>query len=99
VDVGARGVRKQGVKMHTQRLLSILAMALLTSAGPTWAQDKGTGKPPPAKQSAPSESTDAPGHDAQAGKPETGEKTKGSSDGKKSTGGKKTGTVPTTSPK
>jgi hypothetical protein len=38
---------------------------------------QGEGKQPPAKQSAPSESTDAPGHDAQSGKPETAEKKTG----------------------
>jgi hypothetical protein len=36
------------------------------------AQDEG--KQSPAKQSAPSESNDTPGHDVQTGKPETAEK-------------------------
>jgi PRC-barrel domain len=59
--------------MRTLQVLSIFAAALIASAGFPAAQDKGMGDQPPAKQSAPSESTDAPGHDAQSGKPETAE--------------------------
>jgi hypothetical protein len=61
-------------KMRTLQVPSIFAAALIASAGITAAQEKGMGDQPPAKQSAPSESTDAPGHDAQSGKPETAEK-------------------------
>jgi hypothetical protein len=56
---------------------SIFAAALIASAGIPAAQDKGMGDQPPAKQSAPSESQDAPGHDAQSGKPETADKPNG----------------------
>lgn len=52
--------------------LSIIAAVLLATTGVALAQ--GDAKQPPAKQSAPSESSHAPGHDAQTGKPETGEK-------------------------
>lgn len=54
-------------------LLLILALSVLAAASPGVAQDK-LKEQPPAKQSAPSESADAPGHDAQTGKPETAEK-------------------------
>jgi hypothetical protein len=60
--------------MRTLQLPSILAAVLIASAGISAAQDKGMGDQPPAKQSAPSESQDTPGHDAQSGKPETAEK-------------------------
>jgi len=58
--------------MNAKCFLSILAAWLIASAGLAFAQSES--KQPPAKQSAPSDSTDAPGHDAQTGKPETGEK-------------------------
>jgi hypothetical protein len=50
----------------------IFALSLMASAGLALAQFEG--KQPPAKQSAPSETPDAAGHDAQAGQPETAEK-------------------------
>ena len=52
--------------------ISIILAAVLATTGAALAQSDG--KQPPATQSAPSESSDAPGHDAQTGKPETGEK-------------------------
>lgn len=65
-------------------LASLSAFALIASFGLASAQDKvvSPGPQPPAKQSAPSESADAPGHDAQSGKPATGESTKGPSLGR-----------------
>jgi len=53
-------------------LLTSMVAAVLASTGIAMAQ--GEAKQPPAKQTAPSASTHAPGHDAQTGKPETGEK-------------------------
>jgi hypothetical protein len=75
--------------MTTRLSISIFVAALIASAGLTSAQDKGTGKQPPAEQSAPSESSDAPGHDAQAGRPETGEKRTGQTGAEKTTNAKK----------
>jgi hypothetical protein len=61
--------------MKTRLLVSISALALIAGTGLASAQDKGSpANPPPAKQSAPSESSDAPGHDAQSGRPEMGER-------------------------
>ncbi len=55
-------------------LTSFLAIALVAAAGTVSAQDKKIpGQSPPAEQSAPSQSSHAPGHDAQSGKPATGE--------------------------
>jgi hypothetical protein len=62
--------------MKTRFLLSVLG-ALIASAGLAFAQDKDMSKQPPAKQSAPAESSHGSGHDAQTGKPETAEKPKG----------------------
>ena len=56
------------------RLLLPPILAIIASAGQASAQDKGMSEQPPAKQSAPANSTDAPGHDAQAGRPDTAEK-------------------------
>lgn len=65
-------------------LTSVSAFALMACAGLASAQDNAAspGPQPPAKQSAPSESADAPGHDAQSGKPATGEAPKGRSLGR-----------------
>jgi hypothetical protein len=51
-------------------------LAIIASPGLASAQDKGMSEQPPAKQSAPVESTDASGHDVQAGRPKTAEKPK-----------------------
>jgi hypothetical protein len=63
--------------MRTVLFPAILAAVVLASAGMPAAQEKDAGGQPPAKQSAPAESPDAAGHDAQAGKPETAEKPNG----------------------
>jgi hypothetical protein len=68
--------------MNTRLLVPVLA-AMLASSGWALAQDKGASSPPPAKQSAPAESTEASGHDVQAGKPETADKDKGRAGAKK----------------
>ena len=75
--------------MKAKRFLSILAASLIASPGLAMAQ--GEGKQPPAKQTAPSESTDTPGHDAQTGKPETGVKNAKDPAKKSSKGDQKTG--------
>ena len=69
--------------MKTRLLLPVL-LAMIASAGLASAQDKGIKAQPPAKQSAPAESTDASAHDAQAGRPETADEPKKQSDAKKS---------------
>jgi hypothetical protein len=61
----------------------IFALSLMASAGSALGQREG--KQPPAKQSAPAESTDAAGHDVQGGQPETAEKTNGEPRAKKKT--------------
>ncbi len=60
----------------TRPFVSLPAIALFIGlGGSASAQDKGIpGNPPPTTQSAPSESSHAPGHDVQTGKPETAEK-------------------------
>jgi hypothetical protein len=77
--------------MRTLQILSILAMALIGSVG-TAAQENAMGNQPPAKQSAPSESSDAPGHDAQTGNPKTAEKPNGQGSAKSGANGKITNT-------
>lgn len=54
--------------------LFVAVLAALLLGAPHAATAQGEVKQPPAKQSAPSESSHAPGHDAQSGKPDTGEK-------------------------
>lgn len=57
------------------RSLSVMAAVVAALlAFPRVVVAQGEVKQPPVKQSAPSESSHAPGHDAQTGKPETGEK-------------------------
>lgn len=53
------------------KLHPIIAAALLASSGVALAQTDGKRQPP---TTAPAESSHAPGHDAQTGKPESGEK-------------------------
>jgi len=60
--------------MMKARLLLPVLLATIASAGLASAQYKGGNEQPPAKQSAPADSTDASGHDAQTGRPETAEK-------------------------
>jgi len=83
--------------MKTQRFLLILAASLIASPG--FASAQGEDKQSPAKQAAPSESPDAAGHDAQAGKPETGEKKTKARAKKSPEAGQKLGRTTTTSPK
>lgn len=73
--------------MKTRLILSIVATGLIALGGPVWAQDKRIDQQPPAKQSAPAESPEASGQDAQTGKPETGED-KDKAGAKKDTGKK-----------
>lgn len=59
--------------MTARQFLPIVAAATIAAGGAALAQDKALSGQPPAKQSAPSESSHASGHDVQTGKPETGE--------------------------
>lgn len=58
--------------MKAKILIAALPIMMLAGAGVAFAQDTGASQPP-AKQSAPSDSSHASGHDVQTGKPETGE--------------------------
>lgn len=76
--------------MQIRSILTVALSALIVSAGAAMAQSKinpTTSDQPDAKQSAPAESPQASGHDAQSGQPETGpnaKQTKGkASDGYK----------------
>lgn len=77
--------------MQAKSIIATAMTALILSAGAAMAQQDrnqpAAGNQPAAKQSAPAESPDASGHDAQAGKAETGpnaKQTKGAaSDGYK----------------
>lgn len=53
---------------------SLVALAMIGGAGAAWAQPAGSAseRQAPTKQSAPPESPQAAGHDAQSGHPETG---------------------------
>ena len=61
--------------MRTLLFVSAVAFSMLAAGGLASAQEKGLSgtSQPPAQQSAPSDSSHAPGHDAQTGKPESGE--------------------------
>jgi hypothetical protein len=61
--------------MRARLFASTLTFITILAAGPVLAQDKGLSgtSQPPARQSAPSDSSHAAGHDAQTGRPETGE--------------------------
>jgi len=61
--------------MKTPVFISSLTVSLLAAGSLMAAQEKGHSgtSQPPAQQSAPSNSSHAPGHDAQTGKPESGE--------------------------
>lgn len=83
--------------MRTLLFPLIVASALIAPAGMPAAQDKGITDQPLAKQSAPSQSPDASGHDVQAGKPETAEKPNGQGGAEDSTDSKKL-TTPHASP-
>ncbi len=78
-----RVARKRLVSSRVVKLINVLArvrpmksfsiiLALLASSGVALAQSDSKQQPP--KESAPAESSHAPGHDAQTGKPATGEK-------------------------
>jgi hypothetical protein len=76
--------------MQVKSILTMAATALILGSGAAMAQSTikpTTSDQPAAKQSAPAESPQASGHDAQSGRPETGpnaEETKGkASDGYK----------------
>ncbi|MCO5131284.1 MAG: hypothetical protein M9932_12040 [Xanthobacteraceae bacterium] len=62
--------------MQAKSIFTAAMTALILSGGAASAQQDrnqpAAGNQPAAKQSAPAESPDASGHDAQAGKPETG---------------------------
>ena len=58
--------------MKAKVLIAALPIIMLAAGGAARAQDSGVSQPP-AKQSAPSDSSHASGHDVQTGKPETGE--------------------------
>lgn len=60
--------------MKTNVFMPTLAIALMIGSGAALAQnqDKAAGNQPASTQSAPAESPDASGHDAQTSKPETG---------------------------
>ena len=64
-----------------------IVLAVLASIGVAHAQTDGKQQPP--KESAPAESSHAPGHDAQTGKPATGEKENNDLQKKQETGTKK----------
>lgn len=66
----------EGNGCHMMFLMPLLVTAIVFMTTAASAQDKNIpGQSPPAQQSAPAQSSHAPGHDAQSGKPETGETT------------------------
>ena len=86
--------------MTVRLLVSMLAAALIAAVGLASAQDRNIpGQTPPSTQSAPSESSQASGHDAQAGNPETGEDSKNQAGRKKSRDAENKGTAPAQPPK